>query len=261
MGRGVGHFVRAQGRIGAALALAMPASLAPAKAGFVQPRGTTEVISTTGTSGFNRSFDARGAIRRSGTFAKSSLDVHASHGLSDRLALVGQLSSAQLQADVAVPPETHWSGLAGVRGRLWTDGATILSSQVLLGAAKESRGAGFAADARLLLGRSFSLGTMPGFADLQFGYRRNAPGARPELRLDGTFGLWLHPNWLALGQIFATHGLREGAQPPAFRVKASLGLVWRISDRWSAQVAGFTTLVGRDAGRESGVALSLWRRF
>jgi hypothetical protein len=47
-------------------------------------------------------------------------------------------------------------------------------------------------DVRLLLGHNFTLAGYNGFADLQAGYRQNAPGSRPELRFDASFGLRLH---------------------------------------------------------------------
>ena len=86
-----------------------------------------------------------------------------------------------------------WSAMGGgIRARLWHDGTSIISIQALAGGGRGMARAGMMGDVRLLLGCHVSLAGYRGFADLQAGYRQTAPGSRPELRFDASFGLRLH---------------------------------------------------------------------
>lgn len=54
---------------------------------------------------------------------------------------------------------------------------------------------------------------------------------------------------------------RRGAPLGSGFMKLQLGLIVDLDPRWSLGAAAFRTVVGRDAGREQGLTLSIWRRF
>jgi hypothetical protein len=246
-------------------AVALLAGTMPAKAGFLQDKGTTQVIQSTGISSFSRAFDGKGRLKRASAFSKTALDIFISHGLSETISLIGEVSSSRmiprLVTATDVDSGTMWSAMGGIRARLWHNGASIVSVQALAGAGREVGRAGMMGDVRLLLGHGFDLAGYRGFADLQAGYRQTAPGSRPELRLDASFGLRLHTDVQIIGQILTAHGFSHAGQPQSLRIKTALSLVWEVSKAWSVQIGAFTTPFGFNTGQESGATLAVWRRF
>ena len=242
-----------------------------ARCAFLLEEGRTQAIQSSTISRFSRGYDPKGRLIRSGSFSKTSLDAHLSHGLNPDITLMAVLSADRLSPVVIGDPgrSSALSGMAGARLRLWRGDAWIVTAQLLAGAGREERQgfsgangrAGFAGEARLLVGRSFTLGGVEGFADMQVGWRRGAPGAQTELRLDGTLGLKPHPRLMMLAQIFAAQGLAGGGLPATSRVKGQLSLVWQATPAWSVQAGAFLTLAGQNAAQESGAVLALWRRF
>lgn len=234
-----------------------------AEAAFLNPEGTTEVISTSTVSGFSRGFDAKGRVRRASTFSKTSLDVFMAHGIRENLTLIATVSSDSIRTKFAGDPGSSmsWNALAGVRVPIWGSGERILSAQALVGAGRDAGRSGIMAEARLLAGQNLAVSGMPGFADLQVAMRQNAPGARPELRFDATFGLKPHQRVMLLAQAFTAYGFASSGQRQSWRIKGQLGLVWHGGETWSVQASAFHTLHGVNTALETGASLSLWRRF
>ncbi len=235
----------------------------PAQAGFLQAEGTYQLISTTSNSRFSRSFDSRGSLKRSAVFSKTSLDVHLAYGFSETLTIIGDISSERLLPQVIGDPgaASPWSAMAGPRLQIWRDGSTMVSAQVMVGAGQATASSGFVGDLRVVAAHSFAIGGRPAFVDAQLGYRQGAPGARSELRLDGTFGIKPHESWLLLAQVFTARAMAGQGQPHSLRIKAQVSAVWHVGETWSVQTAAFTTLAGINAAQESGLSLGLWRRF
>ena len=246
-------------------AIVLIASMASAQAAFLQDKGTTQYIHSAGISSFSRAFDAKGRLKRASSFSKTALDIFIGHGLTDAVSLIGEVSSnrmiPRILTDTDVDSGTMWSAMAGVRARLWHDGTSIVSIQALAGGGRDIGRAGMVGDVRLLLGHNFSLAGYHGFADLQAGYRRNAPGSRPELRFDASLGLRLHRDVQIIGQVLTAHGFRHAGQPQSLRVKTALSLAWDVTKTWTIQLGGFVTAYGINTGRETGATLAVWRRF
>jgi hypothetical protein len=232
-------------------------------AAFLQPEGTSQVITANGVSGFSRSFDGAGRIRRTGTFSKTSLDLHASYGVTETVTFVAVTSMDRLVTKFANDPGSHisWNAMAGLRVPLWQEGGAIVSVQGLVGAGREMQGSGLMAEARLMAGHNLSVAGVPGFADVQLAVRKVAPGARPELRFDTTLGLKPHESVMLLVQGFTAYGLAHAGQKRSLRVKAQLGVVWHAGETWSVQANVFHTLYGLNTAQEAGATLGLWRRF
>ncbi len=242
-------------------------STAPCAA-FLQPEGAFQTISATSYSGFSRRYDARGRLQRAATFSKTALDLSASYGLSRTVTLVGEASSDQLAPRYVDErgAALTWSGMAGARLALWQTDDAIISVQVMGGVGRTRTDdnvgrVGFMADARLLAGRNFTLAGLPGFADVQAGYRLAAPGSASELRLDATLGLKPDPAFTLLGQIFTAYSAEQATLPASWRVKAKTSIVWQVSESWFVQAGAFSTLAGRNTAQENGGTLSVWRRF
>ncbi len=72
--------VKASARVLAAGAATLSVE-APARAGFLQPEGTTQVITSGSGSRFSRQFDAKGRLRRAATFSKANLETWVQNGL------------------------------------------------------------------------------------------------------------------------------------------------------------------------------------
>jgi hypothetical protein len=239
----------------------------PALAGFLRPPGASEVIVAAGLSSFSRRFDARGRLARSGAFSKMGLDVHASHGLNERVGLIANVAIDRLErSDKGFAPAQSWHVLAGPRLVLWRGEATVLSAQALAGFGRDdsARGAalGAMADARLLLGHGFRWGDWPAFGEVQAGYRFAAPGARDEIRVDATIGVSPHPDWQLLLQAFGAYApARAGGEAASGRLKLQAAVIRQLGPQWRAQLSLFTTPLGLNAAAESGGALALWRQF
>ena len=240
----------------------MPASQ-PANAGFLLTEGTYQLISTNSISRFSRGFDARGSLKRSAVFSKTSLDVHLAYGFSETVTFIADISSERLLPQIVGDPgaASPWSAMAGPRFQLWRDGPTIVSAQVMAGAGQATGSSGFVGDARILAGHSFAIGGVPAFVDAQLGYRQGAPGALSEIRLDATFGIKPHESWLLLAQLLTARAMAAQGQPNGLRMKAQISAVWHVGETWSVQTAAFTTVAGINAAQESGLVLGLWRRF
>lgn len=254
MGRRVGF---------AALAFACAFACAPAGAGFLQPEGSTQLISTTSVSSFSQDFQIGPRLRRSMVFSKNNLDTHYASGLTRDITLIGQFNSDQ--ATVQLVNQTlalsSWSAIAGLRVRLHEQGDTIVSAQVLAGPGRALERSGLVADARLLVGHNLRLWSVPAFADVQLGYRLGRPGERQELRLDASLGFDPHPRWQVMSQVFIAYGMPNGFLPASLRVKTNLSLLWRFSEQWAVQLGGFSTVYGRQAPAETGFSLGIWRQF
>ncbi len=265
MGQDGMRLERRHARMPTFAAFLLLAGMLPAKAAFLQDKGATQFIQSAGISSFSRAFDANGRLKRASAFSKTSLDIFVGHGLTEAVSLIGEVSSSRLMPRILTATDvdsgTMWSAMGGIRARLWHDGASIISVQALAGGGRDMGRAGMMGDVRLLLGHNFNLAGYSGFADLQAGYRQTAPGSRPELRFDASFGLRLHPDVQIIGQVLTAHGFSHAGQPRSLRVKTALSLAWDISKTWSIQIGGFTTVYGINTGQEAGATLAVWRRF
>ena len=126
-------------------------------------------------------------------------------------------------------------------------------------------------EARLLVGRGFSVGTSSGFWNIEGAYRFRSEAPADEIRLDATLGYNLSPRWLVLGQIFTIRGLRNGSPievrgnptiDPNFDLyKAQLSVVYRVGPMLRVQAGYLHDLAGRNTGAGGGVLLSFWLSF
>ena len=162
--------------------------------------------------------------------------------------------------------------VAGVRARLWSDDASVLSLQASIAAgAERSRPTRVRAlespaeaEARLLYGRGGAILGVPVFAEAQVGYRWRGGRNPDEILLDATLGARLLPRLMLLLQSFnaiAAQPDRRFGGGAMRRHTLQPSLVWEVADGWSLQLGLFATVAGRSTAQERGLVASLWRCF
>lgn len=119
------------------------------------------------------------------------------------------------------------------------------------------------AELRFLYGSNFHVLGRDGFLDIESAQRWITRPRPNESVLDGTLGLWLTPKDLMMLQSFNVIS-GAGAEPPYtdFRNhKVELSFVRCLSPRWSLQIGGFVSPMGKNSLVEQGVETALWLRL
>jgi hypothetical protein len=126
-------------------------------------------------------------------------------------------------------------------------------------------------EARLLVGRGFSIGGHGAFWNVEGAFRFRDEAPADEVRLDATLGYDVTPNWLVLGQFFGLKGVGNSspsASPgnPSLETdydlyKAQVSVVYRIAPSIRLQVGYLRDLAGRNTGAGQGALFALWLRF
>ncbi len=265
--------IRTAARNLSALVLLLDPSSVEAGAWTVE-EGHTQLIFAATSGGATTRFDRRGVPRQAGRFSKQETGVAAERGLDDGLTLIAGMAGRITSLATPRHSATAWAGAlsAGVRWRLWTDGASILSAQAMVAGGTERSGAGrqrplgapAEAELRLLAGHGFALAGMTAFAELQAGYRWRGGRNADELTLDATLGLRPWRPILLLLQSFNAMAVERERRFGGGRLRRHLlqpSLVWEFREGWSLQVGAFASLAGRETLQERGLIAALWRRF
>lgn len=266
---------------------------APAFAGaFLAPEGEGQVIVTTTFSDARKAYDAKGRLIRTPAYRKFEAQAYAEYGVADWLTLVAEgnyfsfkgaapatqylnLLTAEALAGAPLtpsrPPGPHFDGLGlggiGARVRLYEIGGFILSAEATFRAAEPlarryldiANGRQF--DARLQLGRSFTLLGLPAFVDAQLGYR-SAGQNGGEIRADMTYGLRPFADILLLAQFFSA--VAPGARTATTFVasqKIAGSVVYDLTQRISLQIGAVAVPAGTNWPAERGAFSAVWLRF
>lgn len=239
-------------------------------AAWTQPKGGKEVIVSLHRQDSTHGFDLDGEEVDIIDYRKTELQAFAEYGLSDRLTLRLQGSVRRLHTRNARDAEPGHVEVAA-RYRLLSGDAWVLSSESAVrlpggdgdpGAAQ--RGSPDAEyDSRLLLGKSGQLAGRTVFLDLQAGLRRRDGDAPDERRLEFTAGGRATRRLMLMAQVFdvSSLGAGQGAYE-AYRYRnLQFTAVYDLPAGWSVQAGAVGTASGRNALRERGGVLALWRRF
>jgi hypothetical protein len=264
-------------RPGLRLPVLTAALLAPTAMAFgaawTLPRGTGQAIVTTSYTQGSQYLRSDGREQRLPEYRKAETSLLAQYGLTDALTLIAAPSLFAARTGGANPDSYAGPGYTdlGVRARLWNDEAAVVSLQAvgrIPGATNDRRPAQLgntdaALDLRLLAGRSFTAGGTDGFVNLEGAYRARFNDAPNEWRLDLSLGLRPVPGWAVLAQSFTvvTDGEGRGVYPSSWYSKAQLSVLHDIAPGWTLQAGAFTTVAGRNALRENGALVALWREF
>lgn len=263
------------GRYGSILGLALLSAPGVASAGaWTMEEGHGQVITTASFSVANEGFDSSRNTFSIPRYRKFELEPLLEYGLTDRFTLM--FGPGYQRIDIAPPVDATRSGFGytefGARYRFWQNDSWVFSGQMLLRAPGTVQDTNPAAigytdpelDVRALLGKSFSVGDLPAFIDLQAAQRFRAGDQPSEFRFDASFGIRPAPQWLLLFQ--SLNVISEGAGSnvlfPAYDYeKLQLSVVYNFTPAWALQVGGFTTFSGSNALQENGMITGLWYRF
>jgi protein XagA len=236
---------------------------------FLQPVGEGDIITATEFSGSTRAFDQNGKLIPIPDYRKFELASYIEYGLFDRLTLIAQpfYENARQDDSAVSTPGVE----IGARYGVAKFGPTVVSVQGLVhipfhpGQASQGgfdEDSVFAGDLRLLVGHTFAVDGMPGFLDLQGGYRWQGDGVPDEWHADFTAGIRPRPRLLFMLQAFVTVASQATAIcAPYSYTKLQESLVYDLSRNWALQGGFFETAVGVNAGRELGPMLALWYHF
>ena len=242
---------------------------AGARAGaWLEPPGQGEVILSGTFSDSLRAYDARGRLAPVSSYKKFELTAYTEYGATDAITLIAAPSVLDFRAK---PPGESYAGMgvleAGGRVKLYEVDEWIFSAQATLREATSRRsrifldtGRGLQADARILIGRTFTLLGFPAFSSLEIGYR-SPGGFGHEIRADATLGIRPIEKVLVLLQTFNISAVHTAPLYPTRSNKITLSAVYDVTQSVSVQLGGIIGLPGVNTTTERGIITAVWYRF
>lgn len=236
------------------------------------PKGQGQLLVTGVYSHSDRGFDANGRTIDIPDYDKQELYLLGEYGVTDDLTLIAApsfrhvgiqganddttgLGYTELGARYHVTGGTNWVGSIQATARI--PGARRRDSLAQVGSTDAEY------DVRALGGASFSIGRMPGFVDLEGGYRVRAGDPPNEFRADATLGI--RPAKRVLLYTLLSNSWSDGAGKGVFQAyryhNAFVNAAYDLNDHWSLQVGGLATVGGENALRERGATGGVWFRF
>ncbi len=240
---------------------------------FMQKEAEGQVIISISSMDARHSFNKSGIVIPVAKTHKTEPSIFAEYGLQDWINVFVQGSYTHNQ--VGAPVNATYSGLGysefGGRIRIVEARGFVLSAQSSLrlpGPSDHQNPAqigntGLETDNRLLIGKSFELGGFPVFSDVSIGYRTRAGLPANEWRSDFTLGVRPWSRFMILAQSFnaVSDGRGRFGFPNLSFSKLQFSAVYEFKQKWSLQIGGYTTLIGRNYNRETGAIAALWRQF
>ncbi|NWG46194.1 MAG: glycosyltransferase [Alphaproteobacteria bacterium] len=251
--------------------LAVLVTPGPAVGGaWTRERGDALLISELRRLGAGERFDAAGQPEALAAYEKREFDVYAEYGLRDWLTGVGTLLVQTVEAEGPSPSGERVELGLGARVRLFeaagvalaAEGRILVPSRGLGGASEALESGEPEVELRGLLGTSYEAFGRPGYSEVQGAWRPRT-GAFGDL-VEATVSL----GYSLTDPIEVTIGARRlaelsGTEDPAIasflEVNAGVRLV--LGPRWSMRLTARKTLEGRNAVREAGGGIALWRRL
>lgn len=259
-----------------AIALAALTALILPKAAFAsawtQEAGKGQVIVTGVYSNSSKGYDGDGDVVDISDYEKLEAYALIEYGLTDDLTLMvnpsfrrvaiegpgadtSGLGYTELGARYRVAHGDDW--VASLQGTARIPGKKRTDSLAQVGSTDAEY------DIRALVGKSFKLGGMDGFADVQGGYRLRDGDPPNEYHADISVGIRPAKKLQIIGQLFNTFsdGAGQGVFGSYRYHNAYLSAVYEIDPKLSLQFGGLATLGGKNALRERGLIGGLWYRF
>ncbi len=247
---------------------------------WTQPPGHGQIIYSSSAYATESYFDNRGRRQSQPLYRKLEFNPYIEYGLFDGVTIGASLSYQYADQDVLFG--RFWHRGPGdseffIRKRLWQQDGFVVSTEPMvklpsptspavyprLGSSTPDAGLGF------LFGYGFGSGDLHHFADIDIGYRYRFGAPQDQIRLAGTLGYSLTPNWMAMPQVFITR--RRGTmQMPMFTlspaddydlVKLQLSAVYKFNEKISLQCGMFSHVAGKNTGGGGGLTVSLWQSF
>lgn len=236
-----------------------------------QPKGEGQVIVTGIYSDSEKGYDAQGKTVDIDDYTKAEVYALMEYGVTDDLTVM--LTPSLSHVKVQNGDDSTGLGYTelGARYRLAQGSGGVFSLQGSLRLPGKKRRDNIAQigatdseiDLRALAGTSFKFAGKDGFLDVQGGYRIRNGGPANEFRLDATVGVRPSDKLLLMAQSFnvVSDGRGTGVFGKARYSNVYLSGVYDVTPQWSLQLGAMGTLGGRNALRERGVLVAIWRRF
>lgn len=250
-------------------ALAFPADAALAGA-WMQPEGTTQIISGAIVSHAGRGFDNSGKADQAITYSKYLAQTYIAYGLFDSVTLLLDPEYATARQGPPGGPAMNASALAigaGVQGRILDDEFGVLSIEGSFKSAgafdtnvSVNKQSGQQYELRALYGTNFPVFDKTAFVDFEVGERLIA-GTRPnETPIDLTIGLHVTEGLMVLAQSFNVISGGDAEPPYTYyrSHKVELSAVQHIWHHYSLQAGLFISPAGQNSLKEQGIAVALW---
>ena len=240
---------------------------------FNEPQGHGVVIVQGLFDTGDRVFDRTGKLVRSAPYTKREGSVYVQYGITDWLMLI--VKPDVVSSFVRGGTPGYYTGFgtseAGAQVQLPSYGPYTFALQGTfhLPAADRPRNPALVGnttrdtDGRVLVGTVFTLGSWPGFLDLQAGYRVRGALSPNEIHVDLTGGVRPLPDVLLMMQSSTTVPTQAGASlyPRTTFSNLEGSVVYDFNDHCSLQVGVFGTVFGRNALQERGIDTAIWYRF
>jgi len=246
--------------------------------------GHGQIIFTSSFLQTSSAFDDSGTSRRfgyNGQFRQVVFNPYVEYGLTRKYTLVFSANAPLLRYSNQYGAASS-AGLGdievGVRRRLnssespWALSAQITAQFPAYSSKQDPAPGNHQEDleARLLVGRGATWGQHHVFGDVEAGYRYRSGAPADQFRADVTTGLDLTPRVMAMGQVFAIKGLRNGdsfsisnpnAQSDFDLYKTQFSLVTRVGRSMRIQLGCNDAFAGRNTGGGYGPFVGVWKTF
>ncbi len=258
---------------------------------WLYPEGRGQLILATGFASARNAYDASGRLVATPPYRKIEARASLEHGVTEWLTVLGEgdamsfhgspapydvleLLIAEAKAGLpfyAPPPRAvtyQGLGLGGVgaRLRLLEAGDYVISVEGRLRAASAQARRfldmrdPLQVDARLLIGRAFTLFGLPGFLDGEIGFRSRGQ-IGDEVRVDLTAGVRPFDKALLMAQSFSAAAPRGGAGTALAQQKFQLSAIYDLTPSLSVQIGGVAAPAGANAPAERGLISAIWWRY
>lgn len=235
-------------------------------------RGAAQVLAGVTVSRATQRFDRAGVPDGKIVFNKLLIQDWMEYGVTDALTLfaVPELVIAQSDETGAGVEQFRTSSVEAGARVLLSKRIGMLSLQASIksaGAFDMSTSAGGEAgrqiELRLLYGRNFRLLRRDGYIDVEVAERWIKRPRPNEMAFDVSAGLWISPKYLLLFRSFNTIAGGGAKMPYEYyrQHKVEIGLVRRLTQRWSLQTGTFFSPAGQNIVQEQGAVMQLWYRY
>lgn len=241
---------------------------------WLQPEGHSLWINTFGVSQTTNYAGIQNPAYGDGTFRRFGVGTYGEYGLTDRITLSAAADAQLRQLDTG-SALLSTGGVGDIetaaRAAVWQSGAWTVATQGVVKVptgyspnVNPALGNGQVdLEPRMLVGRGFTIGAWPAFADIGGGYRFRLGMPSDQARIDGTLGIHPAKDWLLMLQSYNIVGIRN--QEPGgtdFDLSTlTVSVVHSFSAAWAVQLGGSSEIASRNFNRGNGGFVAVWWRF
>jgi hypothetical protein len=249
---------------------------------WTQDKGNGEIILTGIYYATDSYFNEQGKKTAQPTYSKYEINPYLEYGLTDTLTLGANLSFQRTHQDGS--PGSSSATNAGIgdseffaRAQLWKSGGFIASLEPMVklpglgGINDQPQIGGHHPDVGMSIagGYGFSAWGHDHFAELITGYRYRFGSPENQVKIAGTMGFHVSQNLMIMPQAFLTfrtstpdvNSFTQSSADDYNLVTLQLSGVYRMNDKLSLQLGGFSHVSGKNVGSGDGILFSVWQQF